>query len=340
MRRIWIGGTVLAGLLASGFAQAQQRLPRECRQEIRELCGSDRSQIRSCLREKRSELSETCSGELRERMQQRRAGQNSAPTRMAPQKFDLVSFGDDPRQAIDFYRPTASMNTSDAPPALILFVHGGGWKMGDRARANHAKPAHFQKNGYAYASTGYRLVPNVTVEDQAADIAAAIAKLRADAPELGFDANTIILMGHSAGAHLAALVATDPAYAGEDMSAIKGVVLLDGAGYDLAKGAAAREGRSARLYDEVFGTDPARLAKLSPSENVSAPDAPDWLILYVADRTRSPVQSKMLAEKLRETGARAESVAIPNTDHRRMNTELGTDNMATQKVDAFINALR
>ncbi|MDN3645983.1 alpha/beta hydrolase [Pontixanthobacter aestiaquae] len=339
MRGIWISGAVLAGMLVAGVAHAQQRLPRECRQEIVQLCGSDRSKIRSCLREKRSELSETCASELRERMQQRRAGNRAVPTRMAPQKFDLVTFGDDPRQAIDFYRPMASAGTTDAPPALILFVHGGGWQMGDRARANHAKPSHFQQTGYAYASTGYRLVPNVKVEDQAADIAAAVAKLRADAPELGFDPNRIILMGHSAGAHLAALVATDPTYLGDDLAAIKGVILLDGAGYDAVSTLETAGPLTKRIYEPAFSADPARQAALSPATYVGAPDVSDWLILHVADRARAKAQSEMFAAKLRKAGANAEAVAIPNTDHRRMNTELGTDNLATEKVDAFIAQL-
>ncbi|WP_209347079.1 alpha/beta hydrolase [Pontixanthobacter sp. CEM42] len=338
--RAQLGTAVI--ILAFGIsisAQAQQRLPSDCRQEIVQLCGSDRGQIRSCLREKRSELSETCAAELRERMQQRRAGQNGAPARMAPQRFDLVSFGDDPRQAVDFYRPTASMNMSDAPPPLILFIHGGGWVMGDRGRANHAKPAHFQKAGYAYASTGYRLVPNVTVEQQVKDIADAIAKLRSDAAYLGFDPNKIVLMGHSAGAHLAALVATDPTYLGDDLAAIKGVVLLDGAGYDVAATMASRSAEASRFYTAAFGPDVDRQKALSPTTHIGEPDAPDWLILYVAERQQSRDQSNGLAARLREGGANAQSFAIPNTDHRRINTELGTDNVATEKVDAFIRAL-
>ena len=339
MRGLFIGGTALVGMFVTGLAQAQQRLPRECQQEIVKLCGTDRSKIRACLREKRSELSEKCASELRKRIEQRRTNGSSKQARQAPQNFDAVIFGSDPRQAIDFYRPTMPNGTSNAPPPLVLFIHGGGWQIGDRARSNHAKPAHFQQAGYAYASTGYRLVPDVKVEDQAADVAAAIAKLRADAPKLGFDPDRIILMGHSAGAHLAALVATDPTYAGKDMEAIKGVVLLDGAGYDVVTSMETAGPRSKQIYEPAFSTDTARQAALSPATYAGAPDAQNWLILHVSDRARARAQSEMLAAKLREAGASAESVAIPNTDHRRMNTELGTDNMATQKVDAFIAGL-
>ncbi len=336
MRGLWIAGAVAASLAAVGMAQAQQRLPRECRQEIRALCGSDRSQIRSCLREKHSELSESCAGELRERMQQRRAGQEGRPTRLPPQKFDLITYGDHLKQAVDYYRA----NNVDSAPPLVLFVHGGGWTIGDRTRTAHAKPDHFTANGYAFASTGYRLLPEAPVEDQARDVALAIRTLRAQADELGFDANRIVLMGHSAGAHLAALVSTDPAYAGEDMAAIRGVVLLDGAGYDVPANMARGDVQLPRLYKRVFGSDPARQAALSPITHVGAPDAADWLILHVANRRQSRDQSEALGAKLRDAGVKAEVVAVENTDHGRMNRELGKGgDAATAAVDGFLNRL-
>ena len=72
----------LAALGVTTIASAQNRLPRECRQEIVKLCGTDRSQIRSCLREKLNELSETCQSELRSRFQARRNSRGT-DTRMS-----------------------------------------------------------------------------------------------------------------------------------------------------------------------------------------------------------------------------------------------------------------
>ena len=326
---------VATGLFTIGTLSAQQRLPRECRQEIVALCGTDRAQIRTCLREKYSELSEGCAQELRERIQQRRQSQ-ARGTRLPPQKFDLVTYGAHERQAADFYRPSDAA----AKPPLVLFVHGGGWAFGHRTRTVHHKPDHFTANGYAFASTGYRVLPDAPVEEQAADVAAAIAKLRSEAGPLGFDPERIVLMGHSAGAHLAALVATDPAYAGEHMGAIKGVVLLDGAGYDVPANMARSDLQAPRIYENAFGTDPARQAALSPINHVGAPDAPAWLILHVANRHQSRDQSEALAARLREAGAGAEAVAISNTNHGRLNRELGKDgDAATERVDAFLREL-
>ena len=326
-----------AALGLSAVASAQQRLPRECRQEIRQLCGNDRSQIRECLREKASELSETCRSQLRDRAQARRGGERGQQ-RTSASPDSAIMFGAHSRQQIDFYGPANADHNDPAP--VILFVHGGGWAYGDRAQAVHAKPAHFTAKGYAFASTGYRLVPEVTVEEQAADIAAAIAALRGQASTLNIDPDRIILIGHSAGAHLAALVATDPQYAGEDMVAVRGVVLLDGAGYDVVNRMNGSRALGDQLYTDAFGTDPSRQAALSPITHVSAPDAPNWLVLFVAERGQSKSQSEALTLALREAGAQAEAVAIANTDHRRLNVELGTEgDPATVLVDEFLASL-
>lgn len=330
MRAVSIFAASVAALTLGGIVQAQDRLPRECRQEIRKLCGSDRSQLRECLRQKSSSLNSQCRQSLGERLQSRRGDG-------AQQQTDLtVTYGSHSRQAMDYFKPSDPTST----PPLILFIHGGGWRTGDRTQASHAKPQYFVDSGYAYASAGYRVLPDGSVEDQASDIGKAIAKLRAEAGDLGFDAERIVLMGHSAGAHLAALVATDPTYAGDDFAAIKGVILLDGAGYDVPASMAAPTRQSLRLYQSVFGTDPTRQSALSPVSHVGGEDAANWLILHVADRQESAAQSTQLADALNATGANARAVAIDDTDHRQINVRLGqSGDFATSQVDAFVRTL-
>jgi acetyl esterase/lipase len=145
-------------------------------------------------------------------------------------------------------------------------------------------------------------------------------------------------MGHSAGAHLAALVASDPQYAGEAFGAIRGVVLLDGAGYDVMTAAATPTMELPTLYKDVFGTDPARQKALSPITHVGGKDAPHWLALYVAERPGSKMQSEALMGALAKAGKDASAVAITGTDHGRMNRELGTEagKAQTEAVDAFL----
>jgi acetyl esterase/lipase len=219
-----------------------------------------------------------------------------------------------------------------------VFVHGGGWQMGNHKATVQAKPQHFRAQGYVFASAGYRVLPDAPVEQQAADVGAALQALRAQAESGGFDPDKIVLMGHSAGAHLAALVASDPAYAGEAFGAIRGVVLLDGAGYDVVTATATPTMELPTLYKDVFGTDPARQKALSPITHVGGKDAPHWLALYVAERAGSKAQSEALVGALAEAGLDASAVAISGTDHGRMNRELGTPAGAaqTEAVDAFL----
>jgi arylformamidase len=299
--------------------------------------------MRTCLREKTSELSETCSAQLRERMAARRgggqgarggAGAGGGMGQYASAKVSsTVVYGTDARQQVDLYTPDDAVG--DAP--LVVFVHGGGWQIGNRSHVQ-AKPQHFKEAGYVFASAGYRLLPDAPVEQQAADLGAALKALRAQAETGGFDPDTIVLMGHSAGAHLAALVASDPQYAGDAFGAIRGVVLLDGAGYDVVTAAATPTMELPTLYKDVFGTDPARQKALSPITHVGGKDAPHWLALYVAERPGSKMQSDALMAALAKAGKDAKAVAITGTDHGRMNRELGTDagKAQTEAVDAFL----
>ena len=326
-----------AALIATPIlAQQRDRPSRECVREIVQLCGRDRSQIRACLQEKASELSDKCSTELQQRVEQRR-GQRGAEGRAAPQASmratRTVIYGNHQRQQIDVFEPAGAV---DELP-LVLHIHGGGWSFGNH-KLVQSKPAHFTGSGYYFASTGYRLLPDAPVEEQAKDIGAAIQALRGQAASIGFDPDRIVLMGHSAGAHLAALVSTNPQYAGDAFGAIRGVILLDGAGYEIASSMANAEPRAAGIYKDAFGDDPERHAALSPVTHVGGADAPNWLALYVVERARSKEQSELLIGGLTAAGANAEAVAIANTDHGRMSREIGTEAGAaqTQAIDAFL----
>lgn len=330
-----------AVLTTSAFAQQRERLPRECRAEIRDLCAfdgrPDRAAIRACLQEKFSELSNDCASQIRDRAgQNRQQSANSTPYVAPAQVSRTVIYGAHQRQVVDIYEPEGAV---DALP-LVLFVHGGGWSMGDHKRVQ-AKPAHFNSNDYYFASTGYRLLPDHPVEEQAADIGAAIEALRGQASAIGFDPDRIVLIGHSAGAHLAALVATDPRYAGDNFSSIKGVILLDGAGYDVAANIASAGPQAWQLYTNVFGRELERQQALSPITHVGGEDAPNWLALYVEEREVARYQAFNLAMALNEAGSKASAYPISGTDHGRMNREIGIEPGAaqTEAIDAFLEAV-
>ena len=256
----------------------------------------------------------------------------------APQSAVEHAFGPDPKQRLDLQRPL-----SDDPAPVLVFVHGGGWAIGDKARSAHMKADWATARGWAFASINYRLVPDATVEQQAEDVARSLAWLRANATREGLDPDRIVIMGHSAGAHLAALVATDVRYlgdAGVPVSALRGVVLLDGAGYDVPAQMANAGLFAAGMYRRAFGEDVARQRALSPTHHASAPNAGNWLIMPVARRRDSRAQSEGLATALKQAGYGARVVPVPGESHSSLNRGLGEDgDFATDELARFLASL-
>jgi acetyl esterase/lipase len=248
-------------------------------------------------------------------------------------------YGADPLQTLDFWPATAPK-----PAPLVVFVHGGGWKRGDKKGATGSqKVDHLVGEGYAFASINYRLVPDAPVEQQAEDVAAAVAWLRAHAERLGIDPTRIVLMGHSAGAHLVALVGTDPRYltaAGISLEDIRGVIALDGACYDVGRQIADGGRFMRKTYLKTFGEDPVRQRALSPTFQAAAPNAPAFLIAHV-DREDGKAQSEGLGAALRQAGTPVEVVAFDGKGlrgHMAINRSLGdADYPATPVMDAWLH---
>lgn len=327
-------------ILAQQQRGGGERIASACRAEIVTLCGSDRSQLRSCLRERYSELSESCQASLRERIQARRGmrGERGRATSQAPAPQTLA-YGNDALQGLDLWVPQGAR-----PAPLVLFVHGGGWKRGSKSNAmGRALPGHMLAQGYAFASIDYRLVPAATVEQQAADVAAALAYLLKRADKLGIDRSRVVLTGHSAGAHLVALVGTDERYlraVGLSFADIDGVMPNDGAAYDVPAQLAQAGRFMSRTYEQAFGTDPARQRALSPTFHASAPNAPAFLLIHV-QREDGVAQNKALAEALRRVGTRVEVGSFPGEGlrgHAEINRKLGEpDYPATPVMDAWLS---
>ncbi|MFO1481900.1 MAG: alpha/beta hydrolase [Verrucomicrobiaceae bacterium] len=253
----------------------------------------------------------------------------------APGKQEM-SYGTDPLQKLDYWRPAGFGSP------LVIYVHGGGWKRGDKELAAGDKATHYLQQGYAFASLGYRLVPDCKVEDQAQDIADAIAYLIQNAEKFGFDGTRVALMGHSAGAHLVALVGTDMRYlkkAGLGSKALRGVIPLDGACYDVPRQIAEGGDFMHDTYLQAFGTDPERQKALSPVFHAAAPNAPSFLILHV-QREDGTAQSKELGEALRKADTPAIVKGFEGRGlmgHMEINRKLGDPSYpATPVVDAWL----
>src|SRR5881394_4507355 len=105
----------------------------------------------------------------------------------------------DPRQRVDIYAPAGAKNLP-----VVFWIHGGGWQAGDRTNVQ-VKPQAFADKGFVFVSTGYRLLPDVDMGTITRDVANSLRWVHDHISEQGGDPKRILVMGHSAGAQLAAL---------------------------------------------------------------------------------------------------------------------------------------
>ncbi len=240
----------------------------------------------------------------------------------AARAADEIAYGEGPDRRLDVHgRP----GLSGAP--VLVYVHGGGWRRGDK-RMVHDLPDYAQRHGLLLVSVNYRMVPEVDAGGCAQDVAAAVAWVAANIGRYGGDPARIFVSGHSAGAHLAALIAIDPQYLGAHgltPSALAGIVTIDGAGYDAVAQMAWLKDRRVLLsgmYENAFGP---RAAALSPTLLVKAGQAwPPFLIFHIASRPDAQRQSQGLADALTAAGGQAQVVAAPGDSHRSINVEFGS----------------
>ena len=162
-----------------------------------------------------------------------------------------ISYGSAPLQRFDVWLPAQVK-----PGAPVIFmVHGGGWRRGDKHMATVVdnKVARWVPRGFIFISTNYRMLPGTGPIDQARDVALALATAQQKAASWSGDASKFIVMGHSAGAHLVALLGVSP-----DMVVAAGArpwlatIPLDSAALDVPQ---IMEKRHMRLYDPAFGKD-------------------------------------------------------------------------------------
>lgn len=239
------------------------------------------------------------------------------------------------RQTLDVYAPK---DGSDHP--VVVWIHGGGWRQGDK-RSIQGKPQAFVDQGFVFVSINYRFVPQATLKEMTGDVAKAIRWVHDHAAEYSGKPDSIFVMGHSAGAHLAALVCTDERYLkaeGLPLSIIKGCVPVDTAAYDIPRRFESMGAARAGAGKAIFGGDEATHRELSPITFVAKDKSiPPFLILHVADRADSKAQSKLFAKALHDAGGSATVVPAEGKTHGTINTELGLpDDKPTKALFDFM----
>ena len=253
-----------------------------------------------------------------------------AGTRVIPD----IPYGPDPAQRFDVYVSTRPSSTTQ-PASVVFFVHGGGWARGDKANRPVVEPkiAHWVDQGYIVISTNYRMLPT-PVAQQADDVAAAIAFAQSQAELWGADPKRFILMGHSAGAHLVALVGAGARTAVKPQP-WRGTVLLDSAALDVP---AIMNNRHFGLYDRAFGSDPRQWTAVSPLAQLARGAAP-MLAVCSSRRKESCPTSDRFAAKANGLGGKAR-VLREDLSHGEINATLGAPSDYTAQVDAFMRSVR
>ncbi|HLI26453.1 MAG TPA: alpha/beta hydrolase [Chloroflexota bacterium] len=221
-----------------------------------------------------------------------------------------VAYGADPRQRLDLYLPA----TRGGAP-VVLFVHGGGWSIGDKAQFGWVGEQ-LAAQGVVAALANYRLSPAVQHPEHTKDVARAAAWLYRHAASYGGEPTRLYLVGHSAGAHLAALVALDRSYLvaeGLTPAIVRGVVGIAGPTYDLD--ASYAQTPIAPLLYAAFGPDPTRWAQAAPVRYVQ-PYAPGFLLIYgTADTQALPLSTQALAAALQRSGVPVQVEPLAGQDH-------------------------
>jgi len=209
------------------------------------------------------------------------------------------SYGDKPRQELDIYTPRMA---KDSAPVLF-FIHGGGWDSGDKSDYKFLA-ATFTDAGYSVVIPNYRLYPDVIYPEIVSDAARAFAWTVKH-----FKGQPIIVMGHSAGAHSALMLALETPFLGDQgidrCRAIAGVIGLAG-----PYGAVPlTQEKHIKIFPQRF------TGKDAPLNNISAAVPPVLLATGLADKSVYPKNSIELAAALEAAKAPVQLITYPKLDH-------------------------
>jgi len=229
------------------------------------------------------------------------------------------------KHKLDLYLPK---DQKDFP--VIFFVHGGAWRHGDKSSFlgfYGMLASSWAKHGIGVVLPNYRLSPGVSHPEHIKDVARAFAWTHQNIGKYGGRSDAIFVSGHSAGGHLAALLATDESYLkdqGLSLKAIQGAIPLSGV-YRIAAGS--------HMYDAMFGEDRHVRRQASPINHASS-EVPPFLIIY-GDQDLA-MCNKQCAEEfctaLQEHKASAKSMEVPDRNHVTLLIKAASDTDPVNKA--------
>jgi acetyl esterase/lipase len=231
-------------------------------------------------------------------------GLNRLPLPDGTTEVHDIAYADGPRHVLDVYQPRPAAK----PAPVVVFIYGGGWIVGEKAWYRFVASA-LVSSGMLVVIPDYRLYPEVRFPAFMEDAAKAVAWTRTNAGRFGGDPHRLFLMGHSAGATIATLLALDPSYlraAGLSTRDVCGVVGMAGP-YDFLPLAGAN-------MKTVFG-QVAELPRTQPINYVHHDAPPMLLTAGTWDNSVDPANTSRMALKLRSAGASVTAPLYPGITH-------------------------
>ena len=248
--------------------------------------------------------------------------------------------------------PGAGLTKLDVYPApagcdtpVVVWVHGGGWRVGDKGQGQADKVKLFGELGYTYVSVNYRLTDDgakapvrYPVHEQ--DVAAAVAWVHDHIADYGGDPDEIAVLGHSAGAQLVALLATDERFLARHdlgLDALACAAPLDTEGFDVTTAASA-PGRQGRIYQGAFGTDPAVWRRVSALEHVAPDEDIPPMLLVARGTAKRRAAMQAFADALREADVPVTVVETGGYSHQQVNRNIGVagEQVITPALTTFL----
>jgi arylformamidase len=247
------------------------------------------------------------------------------------------------RQVLDVYNPVGAKSLP-----VVFWIHGGGWQTGDKSMVA-LKPKAFMDAGFVFVSINHRLLPAVEMSDITRDVASALGWVHKNIATHGGDPTRLLVMGHSSGGQLAALMCADDRYAkaaGYSLTMIKGCVPVDADTFDIPAIIEVAETR-ARVHQlplptyghrQKFGNDPAKHRDFSTVTHVARNKGiPPFLILHIAGHPDTGAQARRLAAVLGAAEIPAKVVAGRETTHASINNNIGASgDPVTTELFAFV----
>jgi acetyl esterase/lipase len=247
------------------------------------------------------------------------------------------------RQVLDVHAPGGATKLP-----VVFWIHGGGWQTGDKSMVA-LKPKAFTEAGFVFVSINHRLLPTVEMDAITRDVANALGWVHRNIATHGGDPNRLLVMGHSSGGQLAALMCTDDRYAkaeGYALTSIKGCVPVDADTFDIPAIIEVAETR-ARVHHlplptyghrQKFGNDPAKHRDFSTVTHVARNKGiPPFLILHIAGHPDTTAQARRLAAVLAAAAVPARVIAAREATHASINDNLGAPgDRVTAELMAFV----